>query len=105
MKISVIYSKSGISNIQEIKITQFERSLLEYKCHHNGLKHFLFQGFLVILPREKWDFIIFWDPDKFKSIFDLSKKIGGDFLKDAMPTIRHYQNVSNDVIVDCISNH
>mgnify|MGYP001003120461 CR=1 FL=1 len=105
MKISVIYAKSGNSTIQELKVPQFERSLLEYKCHHSGLKHFLFNGFLVILPKEKWDFIIFWDSEKFKSIFDLNEKISGDFLRDAMPTIRNYQSVTNDKIVDCIASH
>jgi hypothetical protein len=102
MKILSIFSKNGTLSNSDIKITQFERMLLGYKCLHNGLKHFLFNGFLVLIPKEKWDFIIFIDPNKFDSVSDLSDKINGDFLKDSMPTIRNYTHISNDVINDTL---
>jgi len=104
MKISAIFSKDGSLSNSEIRITQFERVLLGQKCLHNGLKHFLFNGFLVLVPNEKWDFIIFIDPNKFNSVSNLSDKINGDFLKNAMPTVRNYKSVTNDSIVDQI-NH
>lgn len=103
MKVSVFRSKSGESKIDEVKITQFERSLLKYKCHHGGLKHFLFHGFLVLISGEL-DFTIFWDPDRYKSIYELSTKIDGNFLEEAMPTIRTYVGVTNELISNCI-NH
>jgi hypothetical protein len=103
MKISVLYSKNGESKIDEVKVTQFERSLLKYKCHHNGIKHFLFNGFLVIISGEV-DFTIFWDSEKFNSLNDLSNEIDGNFLKDAMPTIRNYIGITNEVISNCITH-
>lgn len=102
MEISVLYSKNGEFHQDLMKIAKFERTLLEYKCHHNGLKHFLFEGFLVVIPQEKWDFIIFWNTEKFKSITELSDTINGNFIKDSMPTIRNYNGVSNDEILKSI---
>ncbi len=102
MEISVLYSKNGEFYQDLIKIAKFERTLLEYKCHHNGLKHFLFKGFLVVIPQEKWDFIIFWNTEQFKSIIDLSNTIDGDFIKESMPTVRNYNGVSNDQILQLI---